>query len=153
MLGRVVVVWINFSVQEPMEVDQTSTMAKAFSADMSVIKPSSSGHLTVSHGSSGSPIKAGMSTPTSGASQPRRSPRSGGMPPPGQTQGRKPWQSRKPSGLTPQPGAKPGQPAKKTLKHSASTSVLPRQQQAAGAQPMSFRWESGESVSVSVRSL
>ena len=142
MLGRVVVVWINFFLQEPMEVDQTSTMAKAFSADMSVIKPSSSGHLTVSHGSSGSPIKAGMSTPTMGASQPRRSPRSGGMPPPGQTQVRKPWQSRKVGGLTPQPGTKP---AKKTLKHSASTSVLPRQQQ---QQPLSFRWVS-RSMSVS----
>ena len=139
MLGRVVVVWINFSVQEPMEVDQTSTMAKAFSADMSVIKPSSSGHLTVKPGSSGSPIRAGMSTPTNGPSQPRRSPRTGGMPPPGQPQARRPWNSRKAGGaaLTPQPGAKP---AKKTLKHSASTSVLPRQQQqAAGSQPPSFR--------------
>ena len=121
-----------------MEVDQTSSMAKVFSADMSAIKAPASGHLTV--GSSGSPIKAGMSTPTNVPSQPRRSPRSGGtggMPPPsGQSQVKKPWQSRKAGGLTPQPGTKP---AKKTLKHSASTSVLPRQQQAAGAQPLSFR--------------
>ena len=121
-------------------MDQTNSMAKVFSADMSVIKPPPSGHLTVKHGSSGSPIKAGMSTPTNGPSQPRRSPRSGGTggmpPPPGQTQVRKPWQSRKVGGLTPQPGTKP---AKKTLKHSASTSVLPRQHQAAGSQSLSFR--------------
>merc|ERR1719510_727738 len=107
-----------FAVEEPMEVDQTSSRARVFSADMSLINPAPSGHLTVKHGSSGSPIKAGMSTPTNRPSQPRRSPRAGGtggMPPPGQTQVRKPWNSRKVGGggLTPQPGTKP---AKKTLK-------------------------------------
>ena len=119
-------------------MDHTNSVARVFSADMSVIKPSPSGHLAVKQGSSGSPIKAGMSTPTNGPSQPRRSPRSGGMPPPGQAQVRKPWHPRKVGGggLTPQPGTKP---AKKTLKHSASTSVLPRQQQGAGSQPLSFR--------------
>ena len=86
-----------------------------------VIKPSPSGHLTVKPGNSGSPIRAGMSTPTNKPSQPRRSPRTGGMPPPGQGQARKPWNSRKVGGggLTPQPGGT--KPAKKTLKHSAST--------------------------------
>ena len=106
-----------------MEVDNTNSVARVFSADMSAIQPPSSGHLTVKHGSSGSPIKTG------------------GMPPPGQTQVRKPWNSRKVGGggLTPQPGTKP---AKKTLKHSASTSVLPRHQQPAGQQTQSSRLDS-----------
>ena len=129
-------------IKEPMEVD-TNSVARVFSADMSVIKPSSSGHLTVKPGSSGSPIRAGMSTPTNGPSQPRRSPRTGGtggMPPPGQPQARRPWNSRKTGGgLTPQQGARP---VKKTLKHSASTSVLPRHQQPAGQQTQSSRLDS-----------
>ena len=109
-----------------MDVDATNSVnsLRVF-ADMSVIKPSKSGHLEVE---GGSPIRAGVTTPNtgSGQSKPRRSPRTSSMPPPGQPQSRRPWQSGKgSSGLTPQLGA--AKPAKKSLKHSVSASVLPRQ--------------------------
>ena len=122
------------SFQEPMDVDTTNSVAslRVFEADMSVIKPSPSGHLTLP---GGSPLKAGMSTPDP-QTKPRRSPRSGNMPPPAVV-GRKPWQSgRGPSVLTSQAGGV--RPGKKTMKHSASTSVLPKLP-SAGTQPPSFR--------------
>lgn len=115
-------------------MDVETTSLKEFTADMSVIKPAPTGHLSMP----GSPVKAGVSTPNTSSSKPRRSPRTSSMPPPaGQPQGRKPWQSgRGSSALTPQSG--PARPGKKSLKHSVSASVLPRQQ-GAGPQPLSFR--------------
>ena len=121
-----------------MDVDNTATMRNIpFVGDMSIIQPSalpSSNLLSAD----GSPIKAGMETPSSpyptATRQPRRSPRNTTMPPPSKTGGSARKTVTKTSGTTPQQG---GKHVKKTLKHSVSASVLPRQSDK--SQPISFR--------------
>ena len=76
---------------------------------------------------------------------PRRSPRNSTMPPPskpGPGSAKKPWQTgtRPSSGLTPQNSAGAGaSKVKRSLKHSVSASVLPKQQPT--SQPISFRYD------------
>ena len=123
-----------------MDVDHTNTRSLPFVGDMSVIQPPRTGakdFLAVK--SDQSPVKAGMDTPVSprdsAARPPRRSPRNSTMPPPTKPgSGKKPWQSGTKT-LTPQNG---GKQVKRTLKHSVSASVLPKQQ--SSAQPISFRY-------------
>ena len=130
--------------EEPMDVDNTGIVKNIpFVGDMSVIQPPqdqvSSNFLEVKSG--GSPVKAGMDTPASPYDnvprQPRRSPRNNSMPPPSIKTGGSGRKLHPPSssrGLTPQNG---GNNVKRTLKHSASASVLPRQPQSTA--PISFR--------------
>ena len=121
-----------------MDVDHTNTRSLPFVGDMSVIQPPKTGALDfLSVKEDQSPVKAGMDTPVSPrdsvARPPRRSPRNSTMPPPTKPgSGKKPWQSG--TRLTPQNG---GKPVKRTLKHSVSASVLPKQQ--SSSQPISFR--------------
>ena len=121
-----------------MDVDLTNTRSLPFVADMSVIQPPRSGvkdFLAVK--SDQSPVKAGVNTPASplasSARPPRRSPRNSTMPPPTKPgSAKKAWQTG--AKLTPQNG---GKQVKRTLKHSVSASVLPKQQ--SSSQPISFR--------------
>ena len=125
---------------EPMDVDLTSGARQLPSIsipDMSVIHPPENVRKpALSLAAAQSPIKAGVATPETGLVRPRRSPRAdSAMRPP----------APRPSKLssakkyrTPVKGA--GSPAKQSrrLKHSASTSVLPRAGQPSN-QPLSFR--------------
>jgi len=132
-----------FAVEdEPMDVDSTrNARIVPFTGDMSIIQPSkmqaTNPFLKVKPNQS--PVKAGMETPSSPYDQhpPRRSPRNSTMPPPGKSGG---ISSRRQGGgrgggLTPQRGPTN---VKKTLKHSVSASVLPRQGQQQSTQPISF---------------
>ena len=131
--------------EEPMDVDNTGNIVKniPFVGDMSVIQPRDQPGNKFLSVPGRSPVKAGMDTPASpydvqGPRQPRRSPRTSSMPPPGSNKvggsGRKiPSGQKSGSGTTPQNG---GRPVKRTLKHSVSASVLPRNQ---AQQPASFR--------------
>ena len=129
-----------------MDVDLTGSARNIpFVGDMSVINPPRSKETDnfLSVKSDQSPVKAGMDTPSSPYDrQPRRSPRNSTMPPPSKPGGsaKKSWQpaGAKNSSTTPQNG---GKFSKRTLKHSVSTSVLPRQsQQGSNNQPVSFRY-------------
>ena len=123
-----------------MDVDNTNSRSLPFVGDMSVIQPPRGGTKEfLSVKSDQSPVKAGMETPVSPrasvARPPRRSPRNSTMPPPTKPgSGKKPWQTGTKLTTTPQNG---GNPVKRILKHSASASVLPKQQ--SSAQPVSFR--------------
>jgi len=127
---------------EPMDVDLTGSARNIpFVGDMSVINPPKSKETDkfLSLKSNQSPVKAGMETPSSPYDrQPRRSPRNSTMPPPTKPGGsaKKSWQAGAKTSTTPQNG---GKFTKRTLKHSVSTSVLPRQPQQNSNQPVSFR--------------
>ena len=124
-----------------MDVDNTNTRSLPFVGDMSVIQPQGGTNEFLSVKSDQSPVKAGMETPVSPrdgvavARAARRSPRNSTMPPPTKPgSGKKPWQTGTKLAVTPQNG---GKPVKRTLKHSVSASVLPKQQ--SSSQPVSFR--------------